>query len=215
MYNLPKKERQELAKQKCREAYYAKDWAKERDGNVAFKRCTYVPTVGGLRSEIIKTNHYLPWAGHFGVCKILNFVSRKYYRPGMRQDVIQYVQDCAMYAQTKPARHKPWGTTQSLPLPQAPWTDLALHLIVGLPEFRKSDGGKSYNSIPVIVDRFSKMARYIPVCETIDAAQLASILVHKSILQGAGVPSSIVSDQGPQFTSKFWSVLCYHLMIKH
>ncbi len=83
-----------------------------------------------------------------------------------------------------------------------------------MPEFRKNDGGKSYNSILVIVDRFSKMARYIPVSDTIDAAQLASILVHKLILRSAGVPSSIVSHRGPQFTSKFWSALCYHLRIK-
>ncbi len=82
-------------------------------------------------------------------------------------------------------------------------TDIALDFIVGLPESRKSDGGKSYNSILVIVNRFSKMARYIPVRDTIDAAQLVSILVHKLIQQGAGVPYNIVSDRGPQFTSKF------------
>ncbi len=86
---------------------------------------------------------------------------------------------------------------------------------MGLLESRKSDGGKSSNLILVIVVRFSKLARYIPVRDTIDAAQLASILVHKLILRGAGVPSSIVSDRGPQFTSKFWLALCYHLRIKH
>ncbi len=107
VYNLPKKERHELAKQKSREAYYAKDWAQNQDGIVTFKRCTYVPTGDGLRSEIIRTNHDLPWAGHFRVRRTLDLVSRKYYWPGMRQDVILYVQDCAICAQTKPARHKP------------------------------------------------------------------------------------------------------------
>ncbi len=124
------------------------------------------------------------------------------------------MQDCAICTQTKPIRHKPWDMAQSLPIPQAPWTDIALDFIVGLPESPKSDGGKSSNLTLVIVDRFSKMAQYIPVRDTIDAAQLASILVHKLILRGAGVPSSIVSDRGPQFTSKFWSALCYHLKIK-
>ncbi len=37
VYNLPKKERQELAKQKGREAYYAKDWAQDRDGIMTFE----------------------------------------------------------------------------------------------------------------------------------------------------------------------------------
>jgi hypothetical protein len=39
VYNLLKKERQELAWQKGREAYYANDWAQERDRIVIFKRC--------------------------------------------------------------------------------------------------------------------------------------------------------------------------------
>ncbi len=72
--------------------------------------------------------------------------------------------------------------------------DIALDFIVGLLKSRKSDGGKSNNLILVIVKRFSKIARYIIVRKTIDAAQLVSILVHKLILQDAGVPSSIVSD---------------------
>ncbi len=71
-----------------------------------------------------------------------------------------------MCTQTKPVRHQPWGTAQSLPIPQEPQTDIALDFIVGLPESWKSDGGKSYNSILVIVARFSKMARYID-CEKV------------------------------------------------
>ncbi len=85
---------------------------------MTFKRCIYVPTGGGLRAEIIRTNHDLPSASHFGVRRTLDLVSRKYYWPGKRQNVIQYVQDCVMCAQTKPAWHKPWGTAQSLPIPQ-------------------------------------------------------------------------------------------------
>jgi hypothetical protein len=80
-------------------------------------------------------------------------------------------------------------------------------------KLQKSDEGKSYIAILVIVDRFSKMSQYIPICNTIDATKLANVLVHKLILQGAGVLSSIVSNRGPQFTSKFWSALCYHLKI--
>jgi transposase InsO family protein len=68
--------------------------------------------------------------------------------------------------------------------------------------------------ILVIVNRISKMTQYIPVCNTIDATKLANVLVHKFILRVAGVPSSIVSDRGSQFTVKFLSALCYHLKIK-
>jgi hypothetical protein len=92
--------------------------------------------------------------------------------------------------------------------------DIALDFIIGLPESWKSDEGKSYNAILVIVDVFSKMTQYIPFHNNIDAAKLTNVLVHKLILRGAGVPSSIVNDQGSQFTSKFWSALWYNLKIK-
>ncbi len=59
VYDLPKKEQQELAKRKGKEAHYAKDWAEERNGILTFKRYIYVPTGGGLWFEIIKTNHDL------------------------------------------------------------------------------------------------------------------------------------------------------------
>jgi hypothetical protein len=103
VFNLPKKERRERAKQKGREAYYVKDWGQDWDGIVTFKDCIYVPTGGGLRTEIIRTNHDLPWAGHFGVQRMLDLVLQKYYWPGMRRDIIQYVQNCAVCAQRKPA----------------------------------------------------------------------------------------------------------------
>ncbi len=182
VYNLPKEERKELAKQQGRNAYYARNWAQDQEGIVIFKGFTYVPNVSGLQTEVIKTNHDLPWAGHYGVRRTLDLVARKYFWPGMRRDVIQYVKDCAMCAQTKPIWHKPWRTAQWLPIPREPWMDIALDFIIELPESRKSDEGKSYNAILVIVDRFSRMMRYIPVCDTIDAAKLANVLVHKLIL---------------------------------
>jgi transposase InsO family protein len=47
----------------------------------------------------------------------------------------------------------------------------------------------------------------------LDAIGLAEILSRKLVLQGAGVPQSIVSNRGLQFTSKFWAAFCYHLRI--
>jgi hypothetical protein len=73
--------------------------------------------------------------------------------------------------------------------------------------------GKAYDSILVVVDRYTKMARYIPVRKTIDAAQLADTLVSK-VIKLHGSPESIVTDRGSVFTAKFWSALCYHLNIK-
>jgi hypothetical protein len=48
-----------------------------------------------------------------------------------------------------------------LPIPQALWTDIAQDTIVALPESHKSNEGKKYNLILVIVDRFLKMVQSI------------------------------------------------------
>jgi mRNA-degrading endonuclease YafQ of YafQ-DinJ toxin-antitoxin module len=79
VYNLPKGERKELAKQQCRGAYYARDWAQDGEGIVTFRGFTDVPNIGGLRTEVIKTNHDLPWAGPYGVQRTLNLIAKKYF----------------------------------------------------------------------------------------------------------------------------------------
>jgi hypothetical protein len=100
-----------------------------------------------------------------------------------------------------------------------------MDFIVGLPESswkarekgqeseRGKGRGRSYNTILVVVDRYTKAARYFMCQETLDAAGLAEIIARKLVLRGTGVPESIVSDGGPQFTAKFSAAFCYHLRI--
>ena len=57
------------------------------------------------------------------------------------------------------------------------------------------------------------MVHYEPVLTTINAEQLAEILI-KTVIKYHGLPDSIVTDRGSLFTSKFWSSLCYYLNVK-
>ena len=58
----------------------------------------------------------------------------------------------------------------------------------------------------VVVDRFTKVAHFIPVKTTYTSAKLAKIYMTRIVCLH-GVPRSIVSDRGTQFTSKFWKQL--------
>lgn len=51
----------------------------------------FVPLTGGLWKELLKETHDFPWAGHPGQERMLALPSRSYYRPGMENDVEQYV----------------------------------------------------------------------------------------------------------------------------
>ena len=86
-----------------------------------------------------------------------------------------------------------------------------MDFITGLPPSKSA--GQVYDSILVVVDRYTKLARYIGVRKTIDAPELASVLLRHWI-KDYGLPDSIVSDRGSVFTAKFWSSLCYILKIK-
>ena len=57
------------------------------------------------------------------------------------------------------------------------------------------------------------MVHYEPVLTTLDAEQLAEVLI-EAIFKYHGLPDSIITDRGSLFTSKFWSSLCYYLNVK-
>ncbi|KZV53065.1 hypothetical protein F511_03978 [Dorcoceras hygrometricum] len=73
-----------------------------------------------------------------------------------------------------------------------------MDFVVGLP--RTVHG---FNAIWVIVDRLTKSAHFLPVKTTYDLSKYAELYV-KEIVRLHGIPSSIVSDRDPRFTSRFW-----------
>ena len=88
-----------------------------------------------------------------------------------------------------------------MPIPEWKWERIAMDFVVGLPKTL----GK-YDSICVIVDRLTKSAHFIPVKVTYNAEKLAKLYILE-IVRLHGVPLSIISDRGTQFTSKFWRTL--------
>lgn len=184
----------------------------DRDGIVWCQGKLYLPEQGGCRLEAMKRHHDNPLAGHFGHVRTLELIKRKYYWPKMAKDVRDYVMTCTACQRIKPVRHKPHGQLQWLPLPRGPWSDITMDFITDLPPSKKK--AKAYDSILVVVDRYTKMARYIPVRKTITAAEVADAFMTK-IYRHFGQPATIVTDRGSVFTAKFWQSLTHSLMIQH
>ena len=189
----------------------SKAWSVDPEGLVRHNGRLYVPGDEAVRKELISKNHDDPLAGHFGPDKTSDLLLRKYYWAGCGKQVGEYVKTCDICQRTKAPRHKPYGELSSLPVSKNPWKEITMDFVTGLPPSKR--GGVVYDSIFVVVDRCTKMARYIPTTVKCGAAELAETFFTEIVLK-FGMPNGIVSDRGPVFTSAFWSSVCYHSKIK-
>ena len=71
---------------------------------------------------------------------------------------------------------------------------------------------ESYNTILTITDTFSKASIFIPCNESINAKHTAKLYT-TYILPHYGLPTHIISDRDPHFTSTFSQELCRTLAI--
>ena len=117
----------------------------------------------------------------------------------MRQFAQDYVSTCDVCGRVK-NRPMIQAPLQPNAVPERPWQIITADFIVGLP---KSEG---YDSIFVCCDRFTKMVRFIPCHETITAEQTAK-LFQQHVFSKFGVPQQLITDRGPQFSSKMFRVL--------
>lgn len=210
----------EIVKNQKTTKFGAKVYADKSDENTAslhkpfylnnnilyYKGGVWVPTYN-LQVQVIKYFHEHQLSGHPGVYKTMDLIQRKYNWKGIEKLTKRIISTCLICARNKPTNKKPQGKLHPLQMAKRPWSSLSVDFIVGLPI---SEG---YNSIMVVVDRFTKMAEFLPCNQNITAKGSAMIFL-REIFSRHGLPDEIISDRGPQFIANFWKHLLTNLDIK-
>ena len=187
------------------------DWTMDKEtGILSFRKKIYVPENKEIKQQILKLSHDLPTRGHPGVFKTTYIVRQSYWWPGLTIFVKNFIAGCAQCQQMKINTHPTRPPLNPIAAdPNAlPFQAVSMDFITDLPE------SHGYDSIMVIVDHdASKGIVLIPCHKTIDALQTAQ-LYHQHVYRRFGLPTSIISDRGPQFASKVFQTLCSRLGIK-
>ena len=122
-----------------------------------YKNGIYIPNCNKLKLTVSRQAHDAKVAGHFGQDKTLELLTRNYYWPNLKEWVKTCVRICDVCQRNNTTRHKKYGLLQSLDVPYRAWQHISMDFITDLPKVN------GYDQIWVIVDRFSKIAHFIPV----------------------------------------------------
>ncbi|KAK9119098.1 hypothetical protein Scep_017191 [Stephania cephalantha] len=174
------------------------DWSRSTDSCLRYRGRLWIPLAADLRTEILQEAHRSRFSVHPGRTKMYADMRRLFWWPGMKSDVSEFIRACEICQRVKAEHRRPGGLLQPLPIPQWKWEHIAMDFVSGLPR-----SPRGHDSIWVIVDRLTKSAHFIPVSTTHRVDRL-SILYEREIVRLHGVPLSIVSDRGAQFTSLLW-----------
>ncbi|KAF5803695.1 putative nucleotidyltransferase, Ribonuclease H [Helianthus annuus] len=158
----------------------------------------WVPLFGNLRELVMEEAHKSRYSVHPGSDKMYHDLKTTYWWPSMKAHIATYVSKCLTCAKVKAEHQKPSGLLQQPEIPTWKWEQIAMDFVTGLPRTQAGN-----DTIWVIVDRLTKSAHFLAIKETDKFSQLAAVYL-KEVVARHGVPTSIISDRDPRFTSELW-----------
>ncbi|GBG89732.1 hypothetical protein CBR_g49584 [Chara braunii] len=155
-----------------------------------------VPSSEQLRSLFLGECHDA--TGHFGYKKTSANLVQRFWWPRMLDDAKKYVETCQVCQRDKPRTQASFGLLKPLPIPDGPGLSVSMDFMDTLVT---SKSGKRH--IFVIIDRFTKYARLIPMPETTRTEYVIK-LFKDNWVRDFGLPKTIISDRDVRFTSELW-----------
>ncbi len=166
------------------------------------KRIITVPTETDKR-QLMTLVHDHPMAGHPGRDETIRKASQTHNWTGMHQWISDYVKGCANCQQNKIITHRKKIPLYRITMAEntLPFRQITMDLITRLPMQRR------YNAILTIVDHgCSRAAIFLPCTDTITGPGIAQLYLDH-VYRWFGLPSRMISNRDPRFTSHFGKAL--------
>ena len=147
-----------------------------------------------LQKETLQKIH----SGHQGITKCSLRATSSVWWPGLKQQLEELIHNCPECSKAAQAPRQPLIST---PLPQHPWEKVASDLF--------EMDGKTYL---LVVDYFS---RYVEVQTLTSTTSTSVIRALKAIFSRHGIPATLVSDNGPQYSSQEFLAFSHEYNFTH
>ena len=175
----------------------------KHEGKMAF------PPNDELKRDLLHLIHDKPTAAHVGRDWTIYTAKRVAWWPAMSKWIENYVKGCARCQQNKTLTHRTIPPPYKIDVPPSvqPFEVVAMDLITQLPN---SNG---YDAILTIVDHgCTRAALFLPCTTNVTGEGIAKLYLD-NVYRWFGIPSKIISDRDPRFTSHFSTSLCQCLGI--
>lgn len=165
-----------------------------------------IPT--SLRSLLLAQYHDDSISGHLGEDKTFDRLVRRYYWPGMRQDIVSYVRTCDPCQRRKTPSHL-GSDTIGVPVRQsAPFQRISINVLGPLPLTARNN-----RYCLCVVDLYTRYPMVFPLSNQRSSA-VATILLERVFLEH-GFPSEVLSDRGTNFVSKLMDEVMALCQVRH
>ena len=162
----------------------------------------------GIRRKILQAMHDDPMGGHLGVQKTYLKIKHSFYWPKMSTEIKNYIATCTLCQLRKAPPKTRRAPLMPIELAEKPFDRIAMDLIGPL-----NTSSKGNNYILTVIDYCTKYAEAIPIpdksCQTVTEA------VFENIFCRYGMAKELLSDNGGEFTGRYFNDICKILKVKH
>ena len=126
---------------------------------------------------------------HPGSTKMYHDLKQSYWWTRMKREIAQFVNECDVCRRVKAEHQRPAGLLQPLAIPEWKFDHIEMDFVTGFPKSKRGN-----DAIFVVIDKLSKVAHFLPIKESITAAQLAELYTSR-IVSLHGIPQLSPSNQ--------------------